>query len=296
MGASEYPGMRCSISDDGSSGRFGMAEMNERARSFDSTAARLVGIVVLVVAVGIANAGCSSADPVDGVEAATTAMADVEASADTSDQDDADADPAEVAADAADAADDTVNDEDDDEAANDQDTGDDPSAVADASEAATEADDVPAADGVDRSISYTHIDGLDLAFKNATIDLTKAAETFAEAGGDGDIPDRFDALLASIDHPLTFDDVAPRVRAALPEGLGDSIDIFTLLSSQWGLIGCEAHLAGQDAQDWNDNLFGFLLAQAEDLPVDQRNNQAGMMVNGANAATAHICPRLQSHL
>lgn len=153
----------------------------------------------------------------------------------------------------------------------------------------------PPAAGADRTTQYAHVEDFDLEFKNARINMAAAELLFDELGDGDDIPDSFDNLLEAADHDLRFDDVSPIVEAELPADLGDAMGIFVLLSSKYGLIGCEAYLRGQDGQDWNDNLFGYLLEQAADLPTDQRNNQAGLLVIGSNAVSAQLCPRLQSH-
>jgi len=222
-------------------------------------------------------------------------------------------DEAETAAEepAADAAPDDVDDDepgssgDGDEATADSDDNDDKDddgagSRADAWSAAAADDDADTAPeppnaGADRTTQYAHVEDFDLEFKNARIDVASAELLFDDLGDGDDIPESFDNLLESADHDFRFDDIAPIVEAELPAELGDSLDIFVLLSSKYGLIGCEAYLRGQDGQDWNDNLFGYLLEQAIDLPADQRNNQAGLLVIGSNVVGSQLCPRLQSH-
>lgn len=143
----------------------------------------------------------------------------------------------------------------------------------------------------DDDVVWTHIEDFDLVFENGRPDLDAAVTTFYDVGG-GDIAESVDSLLASIDHPLEWQDVADAAVGTFPEGLGESAGIFALLSSQWSVIGCETHLAGMNINRWNELLFEHLVAEAANLPADQADNQAGILLGATNAGIARLCPRL----
>lgn len=140
-------------------------------------------------------------------------------------------------------------------------------------------------------VVWTHVDGFDLGFSDGRALLAESVDTFY-AVGDGDIAESVESILTSIDHPLGWQDAADAALATFPDGLGDSAGIFTLLSTQWAVIGCESHLAGMSRQSWNRHLFDHLVADAAGLPAEQADNQAGILLNGSNAAIDVLCPRL----
>lgn len=146
-------------------------------------------------------------------------------------------------------------------------------------------------DGVSMSTVWTHVDGFDLGFSNGRTLLPESVDVFYTVG-DGDIAESVDSILSSIDHPLTWQDAADAALQTFPDGLGDSAGIFTLLSTQWAVIGCESHLAGMSRPSWNRLLFDHLVDDAAGLPAEQADNQAGVLLNGTNAAIDLLCPRL----
>jgi len=258
-------------------------------------------MLATVVLMGCASSSSTVSEGVDDTEEPTTDAAEAnentEEEAGAASGDDGDTDetaPSDDADDNSNGSADGDPDDGDDARTNgsEDDLGDGDDDASD--QEADEAPEPPSA-GADRSTQYTHVEDFDLEFKDARINLANAEVLFDELGEGDDIPESFDNLLSPADHDLRFDDIAPLVENELPDDLGDAMGIFVLLSSKYGLIGCEAHLRGQDGQDWNDNLFGYLLEQAVDLPADQRNNQAGLLVIGSNVVSGQLCPRLQSH-
>lgn len=143
----------------------------------------------------------------------------------------------------------------------------------------------------DRPAIWRHVDGFDLLFENGRPDLNAAVATFYEVG-DGDIDVSVDNILASIGHSRSWQHAADAAVATFPEGLGEASGVFALLSTQWALIGCEAHWAGMNQGRWNTQLFDHLVAEATGLPAEQADNQAGILLEATNAAIATLCPRL----